>query len=68
MSEKEQRRKPLLTIRTDLYEQEHVDKFLAIKKKYMLDNNTEVIRSMIRELFEEIQKEKSSVSLSLKEK
>ena len=68
MSEKEQRRKPLLTIRTDLYEQEHVDKFLAIKKKYMLDNNTEVIRSMIRELFEEIQKEKSSVGLSLKEK
>ncbi len=60
MNENEQRRKPLLTIRTDLYEQEHVDKFLEIKKKYMLDNNTEVIRSMIRDIYNEIQKEKQA--------
>ena len=60
MNAKEQRRKPLLTIRTDLYEQEHVEKFLEIKKKYMLDNNTEVVRSMIRDLYNEILKEKQA--------
>lgn len=59
MNKDEQRRKAEIAIRADLYG-EQATKFLEIKEYLMLENNTDVVRTLIREKWQEIQKDKQA--------
>ncbi|MCG3255236.1 MAG: hypothetical protein KAU62_04045 [Candidatus Heimdallarchaeota archaeon] len=41
--------------------------FQEVKNNYMLENNSEIVRLLIKEKYDELQKEKRAVDLSLKE-